>query len=80
MEKAKQEMASEIDRTRQELAELKAMLKSNNLSPMLSDKASCGQTNVNESKPLAAKHLEPLMVDTNDCVPISPIPPKNKVK
>lgn len=40
-EKARQEMVAEIDKTKQEMAELKAMIKSNNPSPMLSDKSSC---------------------------------------
>lgn len=41
LKKAKQEMAEEIERRRQVLAEMKAIFKSNNLSPMMSDKASC---------------------------------------
>ena len=40
--KAKQEMAKEMEKTRQELAELKGLLsKANISSPLVSEKASC---------------------------------------
>lgn len=74
-------MAEEIERTRQELAEMKAMFKSKNLSPMISDKVSCEPKDVGETKPSFVKDLEPLMVDDDDGhVPIKATPPLNKVK
>lgn len=75
-EKDKQEMVAELERTSQEMAELKAMLGSNNPSPRLSEHASCGPK---DASPLVVKHLEPLLVLVDDdCVLVIPIPPENK--
>lgn len=74
--KTKKEMAAEI-------SELRAMLLSNNQSPMLSDKASCERKQWQEtklSKQSAAKDLLPQMVDDDECVAVNPTPPEKKVK
>lgn len=72
LEKSKLEMAAELERNRQEMAELKAMIKSSNLSPKFSERASC---EAKVGSPSVAKYLEPLMVDDREC---DPIPPPDK--
>ncbi|KAK1394951.1 hypothetical protein POM88_014007 [Heracleum sosnowskyi] len=81
LEKAKQEMErtrQEMERTREEMVQaLKAMGLANIPSPKLSEMASCGQK---VASPSVVKDLDQLLVDDDDCVPIKPIPPENKVK
>ncbi|KAL6582610.1 hypothetical protein OROMI_004688 [Orobanche minor] len=68
-------MTAELEKTRQEMDELKSMLRSNNTSPKLSEHASC---EAKVASPSVVKDLVPLMVQDDECVPTQPIPPENK--
>ena len=73
-------MAEELEKTRREMAELKALFNASNLnSPNLSDKASCQPLGGAEAKckPTAAKEI---LVNEKDCVAYdTPPPPAKKV-
>ena len=67
----------EMEKTRQEMAEMKALLsKANISSPIASDKASCEANTVKEAKTQVVKELEPELIE----VDLEPNPLEKKVK